>query len=274
MRRITLFISIFAFALTVISCGQQRGGSATQSVVGEWFPLFNGKDLNDWTVKINGYEVGYNLANTFHVEDGILKVRYDAEVYERFNQRFGHLFFKNTFSHYILRVEYRFVGEQVPGAPGWAYRNSGVMIHGQTPESMELNQEFPTSIEVQLLGSSERLRQTTLNLCTPGTRVVMNGELSTRHCMNSTSEHFFYDEWVTVYIEVRGNEVIRHWQNNMYDTPVLEYFQPQLNENSPYFARVFELNGSDKMLHGGTISLQSEGHPIDFRRVEIKLLEP
>ena len=261
------FISLFLLIFVATPCNQpQRTAEA------EWIQLFNGQDLTGWTPKIRGHEAGYNFANTFRVENGLLKVRYDVDAYERFDNRFGHLFFEDSFSHYILRITYRFVGDQVPGAPGWAYRNSGVMIHGQTPESMELNQDFPTSIEVQLLGSSARRPETTtLNLCTPGTRVIMNGELSRAHCTNSTSGYFYYDEWVTVEIEVRGNEVIRHWIDG---EMVMEYFQPQLNENNAYFARVFELNGNDIMLHGGTISLQSEGHPIDFKVVELKVLEP
>lgn len=265
MNKTISIINLFILALFVVSCTQLNRG-ATE----EWIQLFNGKDLNDWTIKIKGHEVGYNFGNTFRVENGILKVRYD-EYDAPFRNRFGHIFFNGEFSHYILRVTYRFVGEQMVGAPGWAYRNSGIMIHGQTPESMELYQEFPTSIEVQLLGSTEAVQRTNLNLCTPGTRVVMNGELSRRHCTNSSSKYFFDDEWFTVYIEVRGNEVIRHIHN---DIVVLEYFQPQLNEQNAYFERVFALNGNDIMLHGGTISLQSEGHPIDFKRVELKLLEP
>jgi len=263
----TTFFSLLFFLFVATSCNSQKNANS------EWIQLFNGEDLTGWTPKIRGYEAGYNFANTFRVENGILQVRYDADAYERFNNRFGHLFFEDKFSHYILRVTYRFVGEQVPGAPGWAYRNSGVMIHGQTPESMELYQDFPTSIEVQLLGSSARRPETTsLNLCTPGTRVVWaNGQLSTAHCTNSTMEAPFYDEWVTVEIEVRGNEVIRHLHNG---EVVMEYFQPQLNPDNAYFETVFALNGNEKMLHQGTISLQSEGHAIDFKVVELKVLEP
>ena len=270
MKTISYFSLLF-FILVATSCNQPQR-STTVTFDAGWIQLFNGKDLTGWTPKIRGHEAGYNFANTFRVENGLLKVRYDADAYETFNNRFGHLFFNDKFSHYILRVTYRFVGEQVPGAPGWAYRNSGIMIHGQTPESMELYQDFPTSIEVQLLGSTELHRRTTLNLCTPGTRVMLSdGGLSIAHCTNSTSDYFFYDEWVTVELEVRGNEVIRHIHNGVV---VLEYFQPQLNPENAYFERVFALNGNDKMLHGGTISLQSEGHPIDFKVVELKVLEP
>ena len=263
MKKISL-ISILLIALMVSSCNQQRGE--------EWIQLFNGQDLTGWTPKIRGHAAGYNFANTFRVEDGLLKVRYCPVAYERFNYRFGHIFFEQPFSHYRLRVTYRIVGEQVPGAPGWAYRNSGIMIHGQTPESMTLNQDFPTSIEVQLLGRHSRdMNRTSANLCLPGTRVIINGSLSTLHCMNSTLLGPLYDEWQTIELEVRGNEVIRHIHNG---EVVMEYFYPQLRRDDANFATVYALNGNDIMLHGGTISLQSEGHPIDFKTVEIKILEP
>ena len=76
----------------------------------EWKPLFNGKNLDGWTPKIRGYDLGDNFGETFRVEDGLLKVRYDA--YDEFNERFGHLFYEGEFSHYRLRVTYRFVDEQ------------------------------------------------------------------------------------------------------------------------------------------------------------------
>ena len=94
-----------------------------------------------WTPKITGYPLGENFANTFRVEDGVLKVAYDQ--YDEFDGKFGHLFYKTPFSHYRLRVEYRFVGEQCPAGPGWAFRNSGVMIHGQSPETMGRTRTSP-----------------------------------------------------------------------------------------------------------------------------------
>ena len=229
----------------------------------EWIPLFNGKDLAGWTPKITGYQLGENYANTFRVEDGVIKVGYDG--YSDFGERFGHLFYTpETFSHYRLRVEYRFVGEQVPGGPGWAVRNSGVMVHGQSPESMQKSQRFPASIEVQLLGGDGTSDRPTANLCTPGTHVVMDGALLTRHCTNSRSRTYHGDQWVTVEIEVRGNEVIRHIVDG---EVVLEYTQPQLDDKDPDAQRL--LASQDKMLQRGTISIQSESHPVEFRKIEL-----
>ncbi len=79
----------------------------------EWIQLFNGRDLEGWTPKFRGHELGENYLNTFRVEDGVLKVCYDQ--YETFDNKYGHLFYRETFSHYVLRVEYRVVGQQVAG---------------------------------------------------------------------------------------------------------------------------------------------------------------
>jgi hypothetical protein len=245
---------------------------ATQSVAAEaaadreeWIPLFNGKDLTGWKVKITGHELGDNYENTFRVEDGVLKVAYDG--YERFDGKFGHLFYEQPFSHYVLRLEYRFVGRQVPGGPGWALRNSGIMIHGQSPESMRKDQDFPVSVEVQLLGGSGSGTRPTGNVCTPGTHIVMGGKLVTRHCNSSRSKTYHGDQWVTIEIEVRGNKLIKHIIDGK---TVLEYTQPQLDEADADARKLIQ--GGDKMLRGGSISLQAESHPVEFRKVELRKL--
>ncbi len=232
-----------------------------------WISLFNGEDLDGWTPKIVGHELGENFDNTFRVEDGLLKVRYDN--YGKFEGRFGHLFFDAPFSNYKLRVQYRFVGEQCPGGPGWAYRNSGVMVHGQSAESMGLHQDFPVSIEVQTLGGSGEGNRSTGNLCTPGTNVVMEGALFTPHCTNSTSKTIHGDQWVELEIEVRGHESIKHFVDGEL---VLEYSGPQLDPNNED-AKILIASGQELALSGGTLSLQSESHPVDFRLVELLPLD-
>lgn len=234
---------------------------------GEWVPLFNGKDLTGWKPKIRYHELGDNYANTFRVEEGLLKVRYDG--YEEFKETFGHLFHEQEFSHYILRVEYRFVGEQCKGGPGWATRNSGMMLHGQTPESMSKDQDFPASIEVQILGGNGTNPRTTMNLCTPYTNVVKDGKLFLPHCTNSKSPTFHGDQWVNCETEVNGHGIMRHKVNG---EVVLEYTEPQLDDREAIAKELAKTNGGLK-LEKGTISLQSESHPIDFRKVEIMVLK-
>jgi Domain of Unknown Function (DUF1080) len=228
----------------------------------KWIPLFNGKNLDGWKPKITGYELGENYGDTFRVEDGILKVAYDK--YPKFDSKFGHLFFDRKFSNYRLRIEYRFVGDQCPGGPSWAFRNSGVMIHGQPPESMRKDQQFPVSIEVQFLGGNGKDKRPTGNVCTPGTNIVMRDKLITQHCIDSSSMTYHGDDWITVEAEVHGNGIIKHIVNG---ETVIEYEKPQLDDRDPD-ARKLIKNG-DKMLHEGSISLQAESHPIEFRKVEI-----
>jgi len=254
--------------LTFILVSLITTGYSQNSESVKWKQLFNGKNLKGWKAKIKGYEYGNNFGNTFRVENGLLKVSYDAYG-NNFDDRFGHLFYKTPFSYYLLAVEYRFVGNQCSGAPGWAYKNSGIMIHGQPGNTMLKDQDFPISIEVQLLGGDSTGERTNCNLCTPGTNVEMNGKLFTPHCINSTSRTFRNNEWVRAEVLVLGNNEIKHIVNG--DT-VLVYQHPQIGGgNVSYFDPKQKPDG--KMLHSGSISLQSEGHPIEFRKVEIKNLK-
>ena len=239
------FTKIISFTLFLLFVGSTDAE--------DWIQLFNGKDLEGWTVKIRGHDVGVNHNDTFSVKEGVIRVSYDK--YENFNKTYGHIFYKTPFSHYLLRIEYRFLGEQAPGGEDWAFRNSGVMLHGQTPESMTKDQDFPNSIEVQFLGGKGTGKRSTANLCTPGTDVMMDNKLLKRHCFSSNSETYHGDQWVTVEIEVRGSKSIKHMIDGK---TVLAYTKPQLDDGT--------------LLDSGTISLQSESHPVEFRKVELKRL--
>jgi 3-keto-disaccharide hydrolase len=231
-----------------------------------WISLFNGKDLEGWTPKITGYPAGENYGDTFRVEDGVLKVSYAK--YPKFDGKFGHLFSKQKFSHYRLRVEYRFVGDQCPGGPGWAYRNSGVMIHCQPVETMRVDQEFPVSIEVQFLGGDGKKERATANACTPGTNVVVDGRLVKAHTIESRAGTYHGDRWVTVEVEVHGGEAIRHVVDG---ETVLEYEKPQYDERDADARKLIRDGGL--RLGEGFIALQAESHPVEFRKVEILPLE-
>ena len=228
-----------------------------------WKQLFNGKDLKDWQPKITGYLLNENYGNTFSVENGVMKVKYNA--YASFDGKFGHIFYKNKYSYYLLAVEYRFTGEQCKNGPDWAYRNSGVMLHCQQPASILQKQDFPISIEVQFLGGNGKDERTTANLCTPGTNVVMNGALFTNHCISSKSKTYHGDQWVRVEVLVLGDSIVKHIVDNQI---VLEYEKPQIgNGNVDNFDPAVKKDGM--LLKEGYISLQSESHPIEFRKVEL-----
>lgn len=259
------FFSLFACILLFNTACQTIGSDKNE--LPKPIQLFNGKDINDWIPKIRLHEVGENYANTFRVEDGLLKVRYDG--YDSFNQQYGHLAYKDPFNYYILRVEYRFVDEQVEDGEGWAWRNSGAMLHGQDPLTMLKDQNFPISIEGQMLGGDGTSERTTSNLCTPGTNVVMNDELFTPHCINSSSKTYHGDQWVIADFVVLGDSLIQHVLEG---EVVLEYTKPQIGGGAvDNYDPKEKIDG--KLLTGGHIYLQSESHPIDFKKVEIYDLE-
>ena len=266
MTKKNILQAIACIALISMLCGCTA--ESRQSNSDQWISLFNGKDLTGWCPKLSGYEAGENFGNTFRVEDGVLKVCYDK--YDKFNGEFGHLFYKDKFSHYRLRLEYRMVGEQLPGGPDWGYRNSGIMLHCQSPQSMRKDQDFPVCIEAQLLGGDGEHERSTGNVCTPGTNIVMNNTLITEHCINSSSETYHGEQWVTAEVKVHGNGAIKHIINGKV---VLEYEKPQLDPEDADAVKLIEAHKGDLMLSEGYISVQAESHPVEFRNIKILPLE-
>ncbi|CAN5467991.1 DUF1080 domain-containing protein [soil metagenome] len=234
----------------------------------DWVSLFNGKDIKDWIPKINHHETGENYGNTFRVEDGIVKVRYDQ--YDQFNEQFGHLYYKKPFAYYHLVFEYRFVGEWRKDAPEYTIKNSGVMFHSQDPATMPREQNWPISVEFQLLaGLGDGVARPTGNMCSPGTDVVFQGKIDDRHCIPSTSKTYEGEQWVTGEIIVLGDSLIIHVING--DT-VLQYSKPQIGGGvvAGYDPKIKQ---DGKLLSEGFIALQSEGQPVDFRNIKILNLE-
>lgn len=234
----------------------------------EWISLFNGKDLSGWTAKVAKHELGANPYETFRVEDGILKVSYDG--YPEFAGQYGHLFSDLSYSHYILRMEYRFEGEMMADAPSYVNLNSGVMIHSQTPQSMALDQGFPVSLEFQFLADEGKGKRPTGNVCTPGTNLVQEGKLIEQHIVQSAAPTFPAEEWVQIEIEVHGHEQVIHRVNG---EEVLRYQNPQLDpKGSVQSCQSLLAAGASKNLSYGHIALQAEGQPVWFRKIELKVL--
>jgi hypothetical protein len=206
-----------------------------------------------------------NFGNTFRAEDGIIKVRYDQ--YEEFNDQFGHLYYEQPYSHFHLKLEYRFTGELQRGAPDYTLRNSGVMFHSQDPRTMPKEQNWPISVEMQFLGGlGDGKPRPTGNMCSPGTEIVYQGKMYDGHCLSSTSKTYEGDQWVTAELIVLGDSLVTHIING--DT-VLQYSKPTMGGGV--------VNGYDstlwvpgKPLTSGYIALQSEGQPIDFRNIQLQ----
>jgi len=265
-------LTIIAFLLFSVIAGAQNGSEKE-----EWISLFNGKDLTGWEIKIADFPVNENYNKTFVVEDSMIRVRYDN--YDKFNNHFGHLYYHQPFSCYKLKFDYRFVGEQLKGGASWNVRNSGVMLHSQAAESNEISQDYPVSIELQLLGGLNKGDRTTANVCTPGTAVEMDNAVNYNHCINSTSKTFNGDQWVHVQAIVLGGKQMTFIVEG--DT-VLTFQKPQLTKG---FINANLDNDWDKfgitetkenwisragtVLTEGYIALQAESHPVDFKNIKL-----
>ena len=252
-NRPSLFLLVAAFLLS--SCNPQKEG--------EWTPIFNGSDLTGWTPKFSGQAYGQNYLNTFQVKDGKLVASYDA--YTHFDENFGHLFYREKLSHYRLRLEYRFVGDTVPGVPPWAYKNSGIKIHAPHPSELPLDQTLLVAVEAQLLGGDDTSERFTGNVCTAGTHIVMDGQRITQHCTNSNYPAIRDASWVQMEVEVHGSDSIIHKVNG---EVVMKYSQPQYDAEDA-FARKRMEDGYPGIISEGYIALQAEGHPVEFRNIEI-----
>jgi len=267
---------ILVVLISFLSCKNPKENVSVDIDKEEWISLFNGKDLSNWDIKIANYELGDNYKNTFKAEDNMIRVVYDE--YKVFNNAFGHLYYKTPFSHYKLKLDYRFTGNQVAGGASWAKRNSGIMLHSQSAESNSIGQYFPVSIEMQFLGGLGQQDRPTGNLCTPGTAVKMNDSINYDHCINSSSKTFNGDQWVHVEAVVLGDEKIIHIIEN--DT-VIVYYKPVIGGGliTRGVDKEWKDNGIDNQekwlakggesLNKGYIALQAESHPIDFKNIEL-----
>ncbi len=265
MNKLTNIILLLS-VLAAMGCVNKNAKTNRQSA-DHWQSLFNGENLDGWTAKIQHHDYGDNYANTFRVTDGKIQVNYDG--YDTFDERFGHLFYHQPFSSYHLRFKYRFTDQWMEDAPGYAYRNSGVMFHSQDPKTILKEQDWPISVEYQILAEeTEGVPRPTGNVCSPGTEVHYNGEIDPRHCISSTSETYKWDTWVSGELIVCGDSVFHIIDGEV----VLKYSQPTIGGGVvTRFDPAVKTDG--KLLTEGYIAIQSEGHGIEFKDIEIKVLD-
>lgn len=265
MKTKVLFI-IFCF--TIVSCKLSTEKVTKDHQQNEWMILFNGKDFENWTVKIHGHELGDNYANTFRIKDSVLQVNYSD--YEGFEERYGHLFYKEPFSSYHLKFKYRFTNQWMKDAPSYTYRNSGVMFHSQAPETILKDQDWPISVEFQMLArENEGEERPTGNMCSPGTEVIYEGKIDPRHCINSSSETYDWNQWVDAELIVYRDSLIIH---KISGKKVLEYTKPQIGGGvANGYDPDIKIDG--KALTEGYIGLQAEGQGVEFNDIKIKKLD-
>ena len=245
--------------------------SSSAYAEGRWKPIFDGKSLKGWTPKIVGHPAGENFQDTFIVKDGAIQVSYAN--YDKFGARFGHLFYKTSYKAYRLRLSYKVLEPPLPDTPGWARGNSGVMFHSQSAASMTLTQPFPVSVEFQILGADGPGARPTGSVCTPGVSITLAGARQPVHCTPSTGPTIPNGTWTALELEVLPNGQVTEKINGVV---VHRYADIALDPADPMAAtdarRLIAERGGVLAVKEGYIALQSEGHPVAFKDIQVQVL--
>jgi len=236
--------------------------------------LFNGRDLTNWYTYLRGRGVDNDPKGVFTVTNGVIHVS---------GEEFGCLTTKEEFSDYRLQVEYRWTGKPNLGPKKTHAPDSGILFHSIGPDggfgniwmlSHEYNLILGASGDIWTVGRKDR------------PDIFVEGEAGPERLEGK------------YFIHRKGGEPVRLVGNNRlcrYDiapdwTDTYEV-RPAENENP-----VGEWNTAELVCSGdkatfyfngrivnritrlspsrGKIQLQSEGCPIEFRRVTLTPLAP
>lgn len=261
--------AVIGLLLGALSVGAPASAETVKA--GPWRSLFDGKTLNGWTPKVAKHPAGDNYQQTFVVDHGTIRVSYAG--YGKLDGQFGHLFYKTPFKAYRLRLTYRFLPEGgLPDTPTWARSNSGIMFASQSPESMTVEQPFPVSVEFQLLGKEGDAPRPTGAVCTPGTSITIDGAKVKEHCTQPTNAPTVPNgTWVKAELEVLPSGEVLQKVNGVV---VHHYADVTLDPEDTVAggAKPYILARGAQPVTEGYIALQSEGHPIEFKDIEIQEL--
>ena len=229
-----LFIKTFvALVMTLLIFSCQPTKENKKEVV----QLFNSIDLSGWHVDVPAMDTS-DVQSPFIVREGLLVSLGEPR---------GHLITDNVYENYRLEVEYRFAGE-----PG----NCGVLVHVSKPRAMY--GMFPQSVEVQMMHENAGDFWCIVEDITVPDMEARRGpqaewgitEGKARRIINLTdgSEHPV-GEWNTMIIECAGSE-IKVWMNG-----------DLVN------------HGTNCTASKGQLALQAEGSEVEFRKLELTLLD-
>lgn len=247
-----------------------------------WVDMFNPKDTSlatNWDFKITTRAMNVDPLGTFKrvISGSDTMMEVSVANYTNFNGMYGHIGYKvRPFNYYVVRVEHQFYGNQAAGNPGsWALQNNGIMHHSQSVASMGLNQDFPISLEAQLLGPGNTGADdnSSMNLCTPGTAfsTTPTGAVNTNHCVSAATKNrnqALAPNWAWAKVEAYSDSIIKYYFK---DSLVYTFYKPV--EYAGNVANATQTITNNKPIKGGYILLQSESHGTRFRKVQVLNLE-
>lgn len=223
-KTILTTIVLFSILATASLYGQQGKRSAKvpkqqRGVKSQTIQLFNGKNLDNWVFHLKDASV--DPASVFTVNDGVISIKGDP---------FGYMRTKDIYADYKLHVEWRYPGEA---------SNSGVFVHGQTPDAIWLK-----CVECQLksgnAGDFVCMNGADMNERTDKTKIVV--------AKMAQSSEKPVGEWNTMEVTCKANTI-------------------EVSVNG-----VLQNKGTAVNINQGHICLQSEGKTIEFRNVFITRL--
>ena len=226
--------------------------------------LFNGRDLSGWHASLKGHAPGEDPTGVFTVKDGELRVSGGEN---------GALITDAAWRDYQLTVEYRWTGTG-PGAEKGRCGDSGILLHVRGDEQAFCG-AWPVSFECNLILGK------TGDLCLLGPKTATND----LKCLSWLDERGSWDDWkghwkrLTVGNRVNASSNRLDWKGlkgqlaNPPERPEGEWNRLEITARGSTMA--IALNGKritaaiDLYPAGGRIGLQSVGHGIAFRKVEL-----
>jgi hypothetical protein len=280
--------AVFAFAASAILSVSAIAGP-NDSV---WTQLFNPKDTSlrtNWDIKVRKSALNVDTRNTFRYGiangDTFIDVNYSnwTTYLDGSDELHSHMGYKiRPFSYYLLRGEYMVMSTARPASsPSWANQNNGFMLHSQSVASMNLNQDFPASLEAQLLGPANTtsgggsVSASTMNLCTPGTgfSTTPTGTTSSTHCIPSRQglARAATGAWQKVSALILGDSIHTYYAGPNGTDSAITYYKPVYLSGG--IASPSTLPANNTRLTGGYITIQGESAPYRFRRIDVLNLE-
>ncbi len=206
--------------------------AACPTIAAEPTALFNGKDLNGWSVfinhKVKTVDAKEDPKAVFKVEDGAIHVS---------GEEFGCLTTNQEYENYHLTVEFKWGTKRYPPRET-VVRDSGILLHCVGPDKI-----WTKSIECQVQEGD----------CgdfwmVDGTSLEVDGVIQKQFKKKKKDAEKPSGEWNVIEVICNGDKV-----TNIVNGVVV-------NE------------GSKASVARGKIALQSEGAEVFFRRVELKPL--
>ncbi len=268
-----------------------------------WIQMLRKGDtkLSDWTPKIQGHAAGENPYNSFsygETSDGQPRLIVTDTVSNTSSYGYGHLFYKTAYSDYIVRAKYHFPTKEsfAGGAGSWTIQNNGLMLHCQSAASMDKGQDYPKSIENQLIGywsygDGSPPNTTTSNLCLVNTSVNYHGQWYSdgtgHHCTQSKFHSLAYDSSTTPAKGANstnatwpGKDIWEYAMDRVIDSTSMTFYmrsRPDTAWDSVLGVTQIRLGltntssgpGSTTALGSGYISIQMEGTSTEFASIEV-----